>query len=143
MPPELLEGEKLSPLVDVYSFGIIMWECFTGEVGSLSRPFSSGPNLTRHASGTLLHILTVSYARPVQAPFDKMLEWKIYSAVVTDGERPRLDIFDDALKRAEMSQAECEAVQLYMALMQRCWAADPSQRPRFCEVWLCFRSWSR
>jgi serine/threonine protein kinase len=32
MPPELLEDEKLSLLVDVYSFGIIMWECFTGEV---------------------------------------------------------------------------------------------------------------
>jgi serine/threonine protein kinase len=34
MPPELLEGQKLSPLVDVYSFGIIMWECFTGLVRS-------------------------------------------------------------------------------------------------------------
>ena len=32
MPPELLEDAKLSPLVDVYSFGIIMWECFTGQV---------------------------------------------------------------------------------------------------------------
>ncbi len=68
-----------------------------------------------------------------------MLEWKIYSAVVTYGERPRLDIFEDALKTAEMTEAEREAVQLYLALMQRCWAPDPCQRPRFCKVWPCCR----
>ena len=34
MPPELLEDAKLSPLVDVYSFGIIMHECFTGQARS-------------------------------------------------------------------------------------------------------------
>ncbi len=32
MPPELLFEQRLTPLVDVYSFGIIMWELFTGEV---------------------------------------------------------------------------------------------------------------
>lgn len=32
MPPELLGDRRLSFLVDVYSFGIIMHECFTGKV---------------------------------------------------------------------------------------------------------------
>ena len=32
MPPELLEDARLGPSVDVYSFGVIMWECFTGQV---------------------------------------------------------------------------------------------------------------
>ncbi|KAI8467040.1 MAG: kinase-like domain-containing protein [Monoraphidium minutum] len=31
MPPELLRLGKLSPAGDVYAFGIIMWECWTGQ----------------------------------------------------------------------------------------------------------------
>jgi hypothetical protein len=38
MPLELLEKHELSTKVDVYSFGILMWECFTGEVSALPCP---------------------------------------------------------------------------------------------------------
>jgi serine/threonine protein kinase len=38
MPPELLEHGKLSFSVDVYSFGIIMHECFTGQVSTQTSP---------------------------------------------------------------------------------------------------------
>ena len=31
MPPELLEHSQLTPAADTYSFGMIMWECFTGQ----------------------------------------------------------------------------------------------------------------
>ncbi|KAK9867625.1 hypothetical protein WJX84_001877 [Apatococcus fuscideae] len=32
MAPEMFEGHSLSEKIDVYSFGILLWECFTGEV---------------------------------------------------------------------------------------------------------------
>lgn len=35
MPPELLRGGKVSPGVDVYSFGIVLWEMFSSQ-----RPYS-------------------------------------------------------------------------------------------------------
>ena len=31
MPPELLEHSQLTGAADTYSFGMIMWECFTGQ----------------------------------------------------------------------------------------------------------------
>ena len=31
MPPELLEQSQLTPAADTYSFGMIMWESFTGQ----------------------------------------------------------------------------------------------------------------
>lgn len=30
--PEMFEGHSLSEKIDVYSFGMLLWECFTGEV---------------------------------------------------------------------------------------------------------------
>ena len=35
MPPELLEHSQLTPAVDTYSFGMIMWECFTDQASPL------------------------------------------------------------------------------------------------------------
>ena len=32
MPPELLAHSQLTPLADVYSFGMVMWEIYTGQV---------------------------------------------------------------------------------------------------------------
>jgi hypothetical protein len=62
-------------------------------------------------------------------PYEGMVEWKIYSAV-TQGQRPALEPFLAALA-ACASEAEQQAIQQYMGLMQRCWAADPAERPRF------------
>ena len=38
MPPELLEHSQLTPAADTYSFGMIMWESFTGQA-SLCQPY--------------------------------------------------------------------------------------------------------
>lgn len=32
MPPELLAHSQLTPQADVYSFGMVMWEIYTGQV---------------------------------------------------------------------------------------------------------------
>ena len=29
--PEMFEGERITESVDIYSFGILLWECYTGE----------------------------------------------------------------------------------------------------------------
>ncbi|WIA36739.1 hypothetical protein OEZ86_008009 [Tetradesmus obliquus] len=78
-PPELLQDGRSSPAVDIYSFGIMMHELFTG-----------------------------------QAAFCHMRYGQIYSQVVLAGARPTLppDMPDD-----------------YQLLMQRCWRAEPAQRP--------------
>ena len=34
MPPELLEHSQLTPAADTYSFGVIVWESFTGQASS-------------------------------------------------------------------------------------------------------------
>jgi hypothetical protein len=64
-------------------------------------------------------------------PYEDQHEWRVITAVVTDDERPSLDAFEACLAAAQTSEAEHQAVQLYMALMQRCWDRDPIQRPRF------------
>jgi serine/threonine protein kinase len=40
MAPEMFEGGPVTELVDVYSFGVLMWECLTGKVpwGQLVSP---------------------------------------------------------------------------------------------------------
>ena len=69
-----------------------------------------------------------------QLPFDGLQEWKIYSAVVNHGERPRLDRFESFLAAPGAPEAERQAITRYSALMQRCWASAPAERPRFKEV---------
>ena len=32
MPPEMLHEGRLAPAVDVYSYGILLWEMFTGTI---------------------------------------------------------------------------------------------------------------
>jgi serine/threonine protein kinase len=53
MPPELLKNGDLSSKCDVYSYGIIMWEVFTGQA-----PFA-----VRHGTSSLL-MFALWYLRP-------------------------------------------------------------------------------
>lgn len=32
MAPEMFEGKRITESVDIYSFGILLWECYTGEL---------------------------------------------------------------------------------------------------------------
>jgi hypothetical protein len=71
----------------------------------------------------------VKLGHPAQALYNRMHVFKIYDAVVNRGERPCRDAFVDVVNAAKTSEAEREAVQLYMGLMERCWATEPVQRP--------------
>ena len=43
MPPELLTTGRLSKAVDVYAFGVLLWEMCTGR-----RPWAGRPTASRH-----------------------------------------------------------------------------------------------
>jgi hypothetical protein len=58
----------------------------------------------------------------------------IMSAVVSRRERPLLDAFEAFLAAADTSEAERQAVQQYMALMQHCWSMEAAERPRLKQV---------
>ena len=32
MAPEMFEGKRITESVDIYSFGILLWECYTGTI---------------------------------------------------------------------------------------------------------------
>ena len=56
---------------------------------------------------------------------------QILLKVVHDGARPPLDAFSTA---KEQCAEERSALEVYTDLLQRCWSAQPSARPRFKEV---------
>ena len=64
-------------------------------------------------------------------PFQGLTIGQIYSRVVHDCARPPLDAFSAAKGR---SAEERPALEVYTDLLQRCWSAEASSRPRFAEV---------
>ncbi|GKV18233.1 hypothetical protein SLEP1_g28645 [Rubroshorea leprosula] len=86
MAPELLSGKSnmVSEKIDVYSFGIVMWELLTGE-----------------------------------EPYADMHCASIIGGIVNNTLRPKIPSWCDPE---------------WKALMEKCWASDPSERPSFSEI---------
>ncbi|GLT36074.1 hypothetical protein SLA2020_104790 [Shorea laevis] len=86
MAPELLSGKSnmVSEKIDVYSFGIVMWELLTGE-----------------------------------EPYADMHCASIIGGIVNNTLRPKIPSWCDPE---------------WKALVEKCWASDPSERPSFSEI---------
>lgn len=89
MAPEIIESSKYDTKVDVYSFGILMYEVITD--------LTAYPELEK----------------------GKLSEFKFKSKVINDNYRPK---FTTPLKKS------------LKTLIERCWSANPSDRPSFNEI---------
>ena len=63
-------------------------------------------------------------------PWGNCSPWQVVINVTERGNRPEVPP-DDELLGAPL---ECAAKACYVALMKRCWAADPAERPAFSEI---------
>jgi hypothetical protein len=68
-------------------------------------------------------------------PFANFTVGQVFFAVVHDDLRPPVEAFGRAM---ELFGEERAALEVYLALLQRCWATEVARRPSFREVRSCF-----
>ena len=113
MAPEVMAGKGYSFKVDVYSFGVLLFE-----ICSLDSPY-----LDNYWSKKKLKNGRSSNAKNFESAMDDF-----YSHVVEKNLRPSNDL-NSAVPCSKMRE-----------LMKDCWSADPADRPTFSEILLRLRS---
>ncbi|HEY4120642.1 MAG TPA: serine/threonine-protein kinase [Byssovorax sp.] len=109
MAPELLEGAKATPLCDVYSTGVVLWETLVGR-----RLY-----IAEHEAAVLAQVLVGDVTRPSQlAPVPRALDDVVMCAVARQpGARfPSAEAFASALEHA-MPPAATRDVAAFVASM--------------------------
>lgn len=94
MPPELLMEGKLTKSADVYAFGVLLWEMYTGE-----RPFAG----MRHAQ--IIYHVTTLLAHP-EFPKDTLPKLKALADGCMHADKEQRPSFDDLLVSLDELQQE-------------------------------------
>lgn len=132
MAPEIMQGEGYTLKVDVYSFGIMLYELCTMEV-----PFASAFNQMKMKQKKKASLLSMfkscfktsavdnadskSNVKGNSSPANLLLEF--YRRVVFDELRPSNNNLDEIIP--------CPQV---ITLIKDCWNTDPNERPSFDEI---------
>ncbi len=104
--PEMLRDEPITEKVDVYSFGVLMWEIYTGKL-----PWSD------KSCAQMVHTVAITHCRPpIPAECPKV---------------PSLSLFLNTFCRLPHSTLP---LQRLADLITKCWAPLPEARPSFQEV---------
>jgi len=139
MAPEIMEGRGYSLKVDVYSFGIILYELCTLEV-PFSRAFNQMKAKKNKNTSCLSSIKSVFKVKPrASKPANtannenktenegggppKSLLLEFYRRVVCDELRPSDNNLDQVIPCPQVGK-----------LVKECWSADPDERPSFDEI---------
>ncbi|KAI8468772.1 MAG: kinase-like domain-containing protein [Monoraphidium minutum] len=108
--PELLRKRELSPAADTFAFGVLLYELLARRLVAWSDDSEQAAFYERSVRGGKIN---------VKKHGDESLQLLAYAERVADGYRPPLP---------EHWPAEV------VSLVDRCWAADPAERPPITEV---------
>src|SRR3989338_7961411 len=125
----MITGGQYNHKVDIFSFGIIMWELFFEESPYINQNspklYKYGErrdhNIDSHGFNALGKVL--SGDRPV-IPFHDKPTMKLWIS----------DFLLENQSDDQILESAANAIILYVNLMKQCWDATPSERPEFSDI---------
>ena len=128
----MISGDQYNHKVDVYSFGIIMWELFFEESPYINQ---HSPKLFKYGEARDDDISHLGFNA-----FGKVLSGERPIIPFHDKSSVKLWIADFLLEHQsnndKILEVTTNAVIQYVDLMKQCWSGTPSERPEFTEITL-------